>query len=211
MVDCFKAALSGGLQGLEAFRCEVTTATEPMVMDDEEEVVESPAVPRVQEEIAIDSSPPVAVVAPDDGIPSYLKNVQLSFRNKSRGTYVMEWAYNEFYGLGNMADKLPIDGGFYGLEKTYKAKWRSGYSTADGVFFSAVKRTFQGLHNKAGIDRDAGVGDWNQVAVVVGKADHEYLCAKGWEQFARKLRDGGWLVKKTRAKRKRGEETSVVA
>ena len=209
VVDCFAAALSGGLQGLERFRGELAATTASATTAMEEEVVESPAVPRV-EDIAIES-PPVAVVAADkdDGVPRSVMNLQLSFRSRPCSIQVMESAYKEFYGFHEKADSIPVEGGFYGLEKLYKAKWRRGYSKADGVFFSAVKRCFQGLHAKAGIDRDAGVGDWNEVAVAAAEY-HELLNAGGYERVVEKMQQQGFLVKKTRAKRKRGDETSAV-
>ena len=217
VLNCFEVALSGGLEQLRRNIQTTTTGTTgtTTTMETTTGTMETTTGTTTTTIGDADEEPPKEIVnvelppTPADGIPPYLKNVQLTFRNKFRGTVSLELCYKEFYGLeNNLGGSISIEGGFYGLEKKYKAKWRRGYSAADAVFFSAVKRCFQGLHNKAGIAMDGG-GDWNAVAAVVTVADRNYLAAKGFEQFARKLRDDGYLEKKTRAKRKRAETSAV--
>lgn len=103
------------------------------------------------------------------------KGHHVSFRNGSAQRILLLDMYKEYHGLDKFKG-LPIDGGYYGLEKKFKNKWRAKiYSDADNSFFGRLKALMASLASSAGVEE--------------GVLDDELLAkAADWQRY---LRDGG--------------------
>mmetsp|Transcript_3951 Transcript_3951/g.5209 ORF Transcript_3951/g.5209 Transcript_3951/m.5209 type:complete len:208 (+) Transcript_3951:230-853(+) len=89
----------------------------------------------------------------------------VSFRQKKLKAMDLMNIYREFYGLGNFTG-VPIDGGFHGLEMTYKNEWWGGYNFGDNIFFSLLKSMMAAMAKAAGVHEGAETSGLHEVAWV---------------------------------------------
>jgi hypothetical protein len=89
----------------------------------------------------------------------------VSFRQKNLKAMDLMDVYREFYGLGKFKG-VPIEGGFNGLEMTYKNEWRGGYNSSDKIFFSRLKSMMAAMAKAAGVDEGAETSGLHAVASV---------------------------------------------
>lgn len=115
--------------------------------------------------------------------------------------------YKEFFGIGEFSGK-PIVGGFAALEEKYKNKWRKGiYSSADGVFFSRVKKLMSGLASASNVDE----GELNELVTDEASEWQPILQEKGICGLLNQLQNEGVLNRKgTRRRTNHLEESPNV-
>ena len=126
-----------------------------------------------------------------------VSNKILSFRFiGNHATLSLEDVYCEFFGLLQWSGQ-PIDGGFYGLEKSHKSKWRSSYSDSEKNFFSRTQSLVKGICDKVGVP----YGTWDDRVQTQCRAWDAILKKKGIAGSLRFLQGNGDIGKKGQRKR----------
>ena len=115
----------------------------------------------------------------------------VSFRRKNGKALNLLDMFKEYYGLGGYYG-VPIIGGYYGLEKKHKNRWRLSYSAADNVFFSRLKALMGAMAQFAGVEE----GQVSDSVVAVAQDWQQLLRAGGLAGAVQKLKADGLIGKK---------------
>jgi hypothetical protein len=99
--------------------------------------------------------------------------------------------YNEFHGLAEFKDR-PCHGGFAALEVKRKTGWRRGYDSRENQHFSKVKRIVE------------AVDDCTDLKAILEKFDAMYTEIRNVSKMVDLLKEGGYLVVKSRKKKRHG-------
>lgn len=147
----------------------------------------------------------LVAVESDEEILRRVVNINLSFRNINAKRLCLLRMYEEFYGLSDYIN-VPIPGGFHGLEKRFKTKWRQHFTSNDNMFLSRLKSIFVGLISSVGVE----AGDWTDALIQKGREWQVYLENYGLAGCVEVLKKNGFIVKNGARSRRVPSQSTVV-